>query len=83
MKKKNVITFKSLLYILFLSLCLCQENFSSKLYKYYKFNDTKSINIFDLINENTGVFKVQDFSQIEKTIIYLFQKCLFVTHLVI
>ena len=58
MKKQNVITLKSMLYILFLSLCLCQENFSSKLYKYYKFNDTKSINIFYLINENTGVFKV-------------------------
>ena len=59
MKKQNVIVFKSLLYILFLSFCICQDNFSSHLYKYYKFNDTKSINIFDLINEDAGVFKVE------------------------
>ena len=58
MKKKIINTSKIFFYTLFISLCLSQDNFSTKLYKYYKYNDSKSVNIFDLIKEEAGVFKV-------------------------
>ena len=38
-----------------------QNNFTSKYFKYYKLNESSSINVLELINEKKGTFKVEVF----------------------
>ena len=48
-----------LMYVLILfSMITSQELFVSKQYKFFKANETKSINVMELINEKSGTFKV-------------------------
>ena len=51
---------KNILYIfLFTTILLSQEEFASKIFKYFKINDFKSVDILNLINEKQGVYKVE------------------------
>ena len=48
-----------LIYVLiFCSMIFSQDLFVSKQYKFFKTNEIKSINVMELINEKTGIFKV-------------------------